>query len=64
MSLSLRLSWTVVVAAMMLLAVLGSARAQELQGQFTPQCEAVVLGRVVDFQYLAPSSQTRSVSLP
>ena len=33
MSLSLRVSWTVVVAALMLLAVLGSARAQEPQRQ-------------------------------
>ena len=31
MSYSLRLCWTVVVAALMLLAVLGSARAEELQ---------------------------------
>lgn len=33
MSFSLRLCWTVVVAALMLLAVLGSARAQESQIQ-------------------------------
>lgn len=33
MSFSLRLCWTVVVAALMLLAVLGSARAQEPQRQ-------------------------------
>jgi len=40
MSLSLRLSWTVVVAAMMLLAVLGSARAQDLQSHQVPSYQA------------------------
>ena len=35
MSFSLRLCWTVVIAALMLLAVLGSARAQE-QGIILP----------------------------
>jgi hypothetical protein len=50
MSLSLRLSWIVVVAALMLLAVLGSARAQEPQRQAAPHCIALAMAHAVDVQ--------------
>ena len=47
MSLSLRVSWIVVVAALMLLAVLGSARAQT---QAAPHCMALAMAHAVDVQ--------------
>lgn len=49
MSFSLRLCWTVVVAALMLLAVLGSARAQEPQRQ-RPRTVAADVANVLDYQ--------------
>jgi hypothetical protein len=45
---SLRLSWTVVVAALMLLAVLEGARAQDLQTQ--PPRIAIPLAHALDIQ--------------
>ena len=59
MSLSLRLCWMVVVAALMLLAVLGSARAQEPQSGMVRQSMAIPLSHAFD----APFCEGHSTAL-